>query len=856
MKSGFPLRYTLRILPVTAIAFAPLDVQGTCSLTATAGNDTYVCDSGVSGALNDPSGDNSLSFPPFGTGSITGNLTFGAGRDRVDMASGLVSGNISLGDGPDSFLLTGGEIRGDISQGSGIDTFEMSGGTLRSLFQGDGLDVFTMSAGTISNAFEDGDNATMSGGTIGRVDMKLDDNLFNMSGGRILGNLVTGFGRDTITISGGNIGGNISVSGGDDQITVRGGEIAGEIRTSFGNDRFTWRDGGVIRSAVLLAEGDDAALLDNLDESLLRATPLIDAGLGVDRLEFSATHTADASRYAGWEQIALGNRSRLDLAAPLVLGDDASGSGSLLIDASSSVTSSTGSVVPYLSGQRVTVRNAGTLDMTTDSDMTGDTLRIVGNYIGDNGRLLLQSTLGDDSSSSDRLIVAQGTITGTTQLTISNTDGPGALTRTNGIEVVQATEGAASDNSAFSLAGSVSAGPYQYYLFKGGVTAGSENSWFLRSSVVSPRSAQVVPPEPAPAPVPDPGSEPQPEPAPAARLPVPAPGTPALPAAAFDAAPVVLYRIEVPTHSVVTPAAALLTLASVGTFHERQGDQNLLTETGTVPAGWARLLGDDFRQQWSGDTAPTLDATLNGYQIGHDLYAAPGDRGPAHRAGLFIAHSRLKGHVNGFAQGIQDKRSGKLDMDGDSVGAYLTLIGQSAWYLDALVMGTRIEGDTRSERGLRTDVEGQVFTASIEAGYPFALGADWVLEPQAQLIHQRIDLDSQHDGISHLGFDAAPRNTGRIGARLKGRYPVRGLVVEPWVRTNLWRTIGGKDEVRFDHAERIETRHSATRADIGAGVAASVSHEVSVYASADWSQNLDAHDYRGLRGSVGVRISW
>lgn len=861
MKSGFPLRHTLRILPVTAIAFVPLDVHGACALTPTPGNDAYVCDSGSSGALSDSAGDNSLIFPVGGTGSVTGTVSFGAGRDRVDMASGSVTGNVSLGDGADSFVFTGGAISGDVSQGSGIDSFEMSGGSLRSLFQGDGLDRFSMSAGTISNAFEDGDNATMTGGTIGRVDMKLDDNLFDLSGGRIIGNLVTGFGRDTIIVRGGSIGGNVSVSGGDDQISVSGGEINGEIRSSFGNDRFTWRDGGVIRSNVLLAEGDDTALLENLDEARLSATSFIDAGPGVDQLAFSATQSAAASRYSGWEQISLANTSQLDLAAPLTLGDSASGSGTLLIDASSRVTSTSGSVVPYLAGQRVTVRNSGTLDMTTGSAVTGDTLRIVGDYIGDNGRLLLQSTLADDASPSDRLIVAQGTISGATQLAVTNTAGPGGLTRTNGIEVVQATEGATSDNSAFSLADSVSAGPYQYYLFKGGLTAGSENSWFLRSAVLSPRSARALPPEP-PATPPDPAAEPapapapQPEPAPAVSLPVPAVGTPALPVAAFDAAPVVLYRVEVPTYSVVVPAAAILTMASIGTFHERQGDQSLLSETGSVPAGWARVLGDDFRQQWSGDAAPTLDATLNGYQIGHDLYAGRSASGHIHRGGLFVAHSRLKGHVDGFAEGINGKRSGKLDVDGDSVGAYWTVIAQSGAYLDGVLMGTRIEGDTRSERGLRTDVEGQAFTASIEAGYPLAVSADWVLEPQAQLIHQRIDLDSQNDGISHLSFDAEPRNTARIGARLKGRYPVRGMVVEPWVRTNLWRTFGGEDEVRFDHAERIDTQHSATRADIGAGVTARVSKEVSVYASGDWSQNLDAHDYRGLRGSLGVRVKW
>lgn len=49
----------------------------------------------------------------------------------------------------------------------------------------------------------DGDRAIMTGGRIGRVNMKLDDNLFGMSGGIIDRNLVTGFGNDPIVLSAG-----------------------------------------------------------------------------------------------------------------------------------------------------------------------------------------------------------------------------------------------------------------------------------------------------------------------------------------------------------------------------------------------------------------------------------------------------------------------------------------------------------------------------------------------------------------------------------------------------------------------------------------------------------------------------
>ena len=189
----------------------------------------------------------------------------------------------------------------------------MSGGTLQSLAQGDSRDTFLMTGGTIIGAFEDGDTARMTGGSIGRVDMKLDDNLFDLSGGQILGNLVTGFGTDTIIVSGGRVGGNVSVSGGNDSIRVTGGEIVGEIRASAGDDTLIWDGGGIIRSAILMGEDHDSATLRNLAESTLALTPGIDGGNGNDLLTFDGTTSAGSDRYRNWETMRLNNGSRFDL---------------------------------------------------------------------------------------------------------------------------------------------------------------------------------------------------------------------------------------------------------------------------------------------------------------------------------------------------------------------------------------------------------------------------------------------------------------------------------------------------------------------------------------------------------------
>lgn len=819
----------MRLLPlpgamaIASLALASPLAYGACTFAPTVGDDAYVCDSGTATGLIDLQGNNSLTLPAGGTGTISGAVNFGGGADRVTVASGTIGAAVS--------------------QGDGIDAFVMTGGSIGSLAQGDGRDTFLMTGGTVVGAFEDGDVAAMSGGTIGRVDMKLDNNSFALSGGRIVGNLVTGFGQDTITVTGGSIGGNISVSGGNDIVTVSGGSVGGNVLMSFGNDQFIWRNGGTIAGTVQMGDGGDSVLLSGLAESLLATSAGIDASTGVDTLTFDGTSSRTGARYSNFEVVNLSNGSSLDLADPLVLGDSVTRTGSLAIDASSvlSASANAGGIRPFTAGVGTSVSNAGLIDLTTHGNATSDRLTIVGNYTGSNGRLRLQTVLGGDSAPSDRLVVSLGTLSGTTAISVINVNGSGALTAANGIEVVEASNGATSSAGAFSLAGALSAGAYQYYLFKGGVTAGSENSWYLRSSVVAPPAAAAVL---------SPGDEPI-----AASAPVAAVGTPELPVAAPGEI-IPLYRVEAPLYSAVPPAASLLAQTSLGTFQDRQGTQRLLHETGAVPAAWARFFGNDLRQQWAGDTAPHLDASIAGYQVGHDLFAHFDDRGYWQRVGVFASHARLTGNVKGFALGFADTRAGTLRLDGDSLGAYWTLVGPQEQYLDVVLMGTHYQGRSRSERGLTLDIDGHATSASAEVGYPLRINDKWRAEPQAQVVVQRLDLNGSHDQVSTVQFATQTTLRGRVGGRLVGDYRVLGEAIEPYLRADIWRTFAGSDAVSFNDTDTLHTRQRSTTLNVGGGVSARLTPGLQVYLSTGYSRNLDSVAQESLQGTVGLRISW
>ena len=99
--------------------------------------------------------------------------------------------------------------------------------------------------------------------------------------------------------------------------------------------------------------------------------------------------------------------------------------------------------------------------------------------MGQSGVLSLNTYLGADASPSDKLVVDGGAATGATALRITNQAGPGAKTTGDGIQVVQAINGGTAPGAFTS--GGIYAGAYSYMLFRGGVTPGTEQNWYLRS---------------------------------------------------------------------------------------------------------------------------------------------------------------------------------------------------------------------------------------------------------------------------------------------------------------------------------------------------------------------------------------
>ena len=471
------------------------------------------------------------------------------------------------------------------------------------------------------------------------------------------------------------------------------------------------------------------------------------------------------------------------------------------------------------------------------------------NYIGAGGAVGLNTYLGADGSPSDRLVINGGTVAGSSILQISNASGPGALTTGNGILVVDATGGL--HTGSFSLAGPVLAGPYEYSLVRrdqgcgqGGTSCKSQ--WALISTYVP------VPPDPTPP------TPPTPEP------PTPTPPSPTPPSPAPE---IPNYRREVSLYSALPAMGLLYGRTVIDSLHERIGelrkpDPQAAPNRSFVSGGWARIIG--ARGNHDGGPGgilrdgPNFDYDIFAFQAGMDLYRGVNEDGSRDHAGIYGAVGRIQGDVRHF-NGI---RAGTNTIDGYSIGAYWTHFGASGWYLDGVIQGTWFEAEADSRRLVKLKRDGFGFAASIEGGYPVALGGGWIVEPQAQLVYQTLVQNSGHDGLGLVRFSDVDSLAGRVGARLAKDWVLESdgapRKLAAWMKASLWNEFLGSPKTSFSSA----TGMIPFRSDLGGawgeikiGMDAQIAGNAALYASAGYSIGIDGRSH-AYDGRVGVKFTW
>jgi len=475
----------------------------------------------------------------------------------------------------------------------------------------------------------------------------------------------------------------------------------------------------------------------------------------------------------------------------------------------------------------------------------------VTNYVGEGGSILLNTFQHDDSSPSDRLVINAGTATGTTTLFIHNTAGHiGALTTGNGIEVVSTTNGATTAPHAFALGNIVAAGPYQYLLFQGGLTRGTEDNWYLRN--------ETGPISPEPPHFPDNTLPPNPPIGPDNALPVTPPGATAppgtTPPGTYPQPPAggrPFYRMEAPLYSKISLLARQVTLLMLGTFHERQGDQSVLKND--EGGAWVRLIGVGLSQKFSGPLEPSFTGVVGGAQVGSDAYAWDNR---SNRVGGFVSYAHAAGTVSGDILDIRNQLGGNLPEDVITGGGYFTHIGDNGWYVDAVLMGSWYNAYPMSERGIGTHTTGSGITASLEGDYPWVLDEEWTLESMGQIIFTSLSFGSASDPFTTLDFLPGDAWYGRVGGRLEHNTTLGGRPTKPFFELNFWHGFGSTDTTVYNANIPIAIPYGNTDIEAAIGVTSQVDESFSLGARLGYLTSIEGNYQRAYKGQLDLRYAW
>ncbi|UXS05430.1 autotransporter outer membrane beta-barrel domain-containing protein [Agrobacterium tumefaciens] len=375
------------------------------------------------------------------------------------------------------------------------------------------------------------------------------------------------------------------------------------------------------------------------------------------------------------------------------------------------------------------------------------TLTVAGDYIGNSGALEIETVLGDDTSSTDQLIIT-GNTSGTTNVRVINVGGTGDQT----VEGIKIIDVGGSSAGTFSLLGSyvfegdqaVVAGAYAYRLYQGGVSTPADGDWYLRSTLLSS-------------------------------------GTP-------------LYQAGAPVYEAYS--SVLQRFNSLDTLQQRvgsrvwsvSGDKSANTGQGSDGGGygvWGRIVGQHDRLSPHSSTTGA-DYTVDTWQLqaGTDIELMSSTGGNL-VGGLSVRYGTINGDITS-AYG-----NGTISSNGYGLGSTLTWYGNGGFYVDGHLNLTWFDNDLNSTTAatrLASGINGFGYALGVEAGQQIAVGPGWSLTPQAQLsfsglsyrdftdaFGSAVSLGRDNDLTLRLGLSSDYENSWTDEAGVRSRLQAYGI---------------------------------------------------------------------------------
>jgi outer membrane autotransporter protein len=323
---------------------------------------------------------------------------------------------------------------------------------------------------------------------------------------------------------------------------------------------------------------------------------------------------------------------------------------------------------------------------------------------------------------------------------------------------------------------------------------------------------------------------------------------------AQDLGPQFSYRAEMPLVSALPAQLRQSDLAMLGDLHKRMGDE--ASDAGNDLRAWGRFVRADANIRQTGTVAPQSRGHLDGFQVGHDVYANQGAK-----AGLYLGQLQGTMGVDGLANGGERSPAGFNRLQSRYLGAYGTWQDAEGSYADGVVQRAGYRSQMHAADGRQARVKGDGWLASLEVGKAFAIDSQWQIEPQAQIVYRHLRLEDTALGMATVQHQVRSDWTLRLGMRIKARLDTSAGQFQPYGRINVYKASGTTDASRFITpvaTTDIRTQGGYTTTELAAGGTLQLNQRTRLYGEVGqrWAHGGDARVKGGLQASAGLRLHW
>ncbi|WP_374028599.1 autotransporter outer membrane beta-barrel domain-containing protein [Pseudomonas sp. UMAB-08] len=289
-------------------------------------------------------------------------------------------------------------------------------------------------------------------------------------------------------------------------------------------------------------------------------------------------------------------------------------------------------------------------------------------------------------------------------------------------------------------------------------------------------------------------------------------------------------------------AAPTIWMSELTTLRSRMGEVRNSGEGG----GWIRAYGNRFNATTSAGV--DYEQRQSGMSFGADAPV------PVSSGQLLI------GLLGGYSKSDLDLSRGTSgNVDSYYVGAYGTWLSEEGYYVDGVLKLNKFHNESELAMSDQTKSKGSYTNTgiggSVEFGKHIKLADDFFLEPFAQMA--AVVIQGDHYTLDN-GLEAKNNRTqsvlGKVGTSVGRNIALKdGGVLQPYVRVAVAHEFARSNEVTVNDT-RFNNELFGSRAELGAGVAVSLSKRLQVHADFDYMKGNNVEQPWGA--NVGVRFAF